>query len=228
MSGFSFKYLLIGLAMLATAGLAIALAPHEKIAVLGPKVDLETMIPKQFGVWKMDESIAPIMASPEQQAIINRIYNQTLSRTYVNGRGDRIMLAIAYGGDQGKGMEVHRPEVCYPAQGFQILKSLQATLSTPNGPIPVKRLVAEQGPRIEPITYWITLGDEVPEGGIRWKLTQIKYGLTGKIPDGLLFRVSSIQDDDRAAYATQGTFINDLLNAMPARDRVKLAGIVRH
>jgi EpsI family protein len=214
--------------MLATAGLAVALAPNEKIAARGPRINLESMIPKQFGQWKMDETIAPIMPNPEQQAIINRIYNQTLSRTYANSHGQHIMLSIAYGGDQSKGMEVHRPEVCYPAQGFQIVKANQTTLSTPNGLIPVKHLVAEQGPRIEPITYWITLGDEVPEGGIKWKLTLLKYGLTGKIPDGLLFRVSSIQADDQLAYAEQTIFINDLLNALPARDRAKLAGIVRH
>jgi EpsI family protein len=228
MAGFSLKHLLIGLAMLATAGLAVALAPHERIAARGPRINLETMIPKQFGQWKLDETIAPIIPNPEQQAIIDKIYNQTLSRTYINSQGERIMLAIAYGGDQSKGMEVHRPEVCYPAQGFQILSANQGTLNTPNGVIPVKHLVAEQGPRIEPITYWITLGDEVPAGGIRLKLTQLKYGLTGKIPDGLLFRVSSIEADDKAAYAAQSAFINDLLNALPARDRVRLAGIVRH
>ncbi len=221
------KHLFIGLAMLASAGLAVALTPHERIADHGPKINLETMIPKQFGDWKMDETIVPIQVSPDVKAALDRIYNQTLSRTYFNRHGDHIMLSIAYGSDQSYGMQVHRPEVCYPAQGFQILKISPGTLNTINGTIPVKRLIAQQGERVEPITYWITLGDEVPDGGIRWRLLQIKYGLTGRIPDGLLFRVSSIDTDDSEAYAAQGAFISDLLNALPSKARVKLAGVLK-
>ena len=75
------------------------------------------------------------------------------------------MLSIAYGGDQSDTMAVHKPEVCYPAQGFQILKNATASFSTGDGNIPVKRLVATQGPRIEPITYWTTVGDTVAVSG---------------------------------------------------------------
>lgn len=227
MSGFSIRYLLIGLALLATAGLSLALTPKEKISEQGPKFDLQTMIPKQFGKWQLDEMIVPITPDPEQKALLNKLYSQMLSRTYYNDKGERIMLSISYGGDQSRGLAVHKPEVCYPSQGFRLEKNVPGTLQTPNGTIPVKHLVAVLGSRIEPITYWITLGDEIPDNGIKWRLAQLKYGLTGKIPDGLLFRVSSIQADDNAAYADQAAFINDLLNALPVKDRVKLAGVLR-
>ena len=39
-------------------------------------------------------------AHTEQAALISKIYNQTLTRTYVNLRNERIMLSIAYGGDR--------------------------------------------------------------------------------------------------------------------------------
>lgn len=222
------KYLLIGLAMLAAAGMAIALTPRDRIADHGPKLDLEAMIPKHFGNWQMDETVVPIMPDPGQQALLNKIYSQVLSRTYISGTGSQIMLAIAYGGDQSDAMQVHQPEICYPAQGFQIYRIFWDKLKTINGQlIPVKRLVAVQGPRNEPITYWITLGKEVPDGSLRWKLAQLKYGLTGKIPDGLLFRVSSISPDDSAAFALENRFINDLLAALPSSARAKLAGVAQ-
>jgi hypothetical protein len=44
----SLKHLLTGLSMLAAAGLAIAITPTSKIADQGPKLNLETMLPKQF------------------------------------------------------------------------------------------------------------------------------------------------------------------------------------
>lgn len=228
MHAFSFKHLIIGLCMLAAAGLALALKPTHKIADGGPKVDLEMLIPKQFGDWKIDETIAPLIADPELQARLNKIYNQTLSRTYVNSRNERVMLSIAYGGDQSDNMAVHKPEVCYPAQGFVLLKSPAISdFSTGVGVIPVKRLVAAQGPRIEPITYWTTVGDAVEVSGLKWKLQQLKYGLTGKIPDGLLFRVSSIQrseSDDSKAYQIQDDFTREMLKAMSPQQRVRIIG----
>lgn len=220
----SFKHLIIGLCMFAAAGMALALKPVHKIADAGPKIDLDVLIPKTFGDWKIDETITPLIANPEQEAVINKIYNQTLTRTYLNTAGDHIMLSIAYGGDQSDSMAVHKPEVCYPAQGFQILKNATGTFSTGAGSIPVRRLVATQGQRIEPITYWMTVGDTVAVSGLKWKIQQLKYGLTGKIPDGLLFRISSIQADDAQAYQTQDAFARDLLQAMSPSGRERIIG----
>ncbi len=220
----SFKHFVIGLCMLGAAGMALALKPTHKVADAGPKIDLETLIPKHFGDWTIDETIVPLIANPEQQAIINKIYNQTLTRTYVNSRDERVMLSIAYGGDQSDDMAVHKPEVCYPAQGFQILKNTTETFSTGTGDIPVKRLLAIQGQRIEPITYWTTVGDTVAVTDMKWKFNKIKYGLTGKIPDGLLFRISTLQADDKAAYQIQDGFSRELLKALSPDGKKRIIG----
>ena len=220
----SFRHLIIGLCMFAAAGMAIALKPTVKVMDSEPRLDLETLIPKQFGDWKYDETVMPLIANPEQEATIKRIYNQTLTRTYINSHGERIMLSIAYGGDQSDSMAVHKPEVCYPAQGFQILKNRNDVFPVGKGEIPVKRLVATQGARIEPITYWTTVGDTVAINKLQWKLDQLKYGLTGKIPDGLLFRISSIQADDAAAYRVQDEFSRDLLSALTPEGRERIIG----
>lgn len=221
----SFKHLIIGLCMFAAAGMALALKPTTKVADSGSKIDLETLIPKTFGDWKMDATITPLIANPEQEALINKIYSQTLTRTYVNAAGERVMLSIAYGGDQSDNMALHKPEVCYPAQGFQILKNPTiSSFATEEGSISVKRLVATQGQRIEPITYWTTVGDKVAVSAVKWKLQQVKYGLTGKIPDGLLFRISSIQADETKAYQTQDAFTRDLLKAMSPSGRERIIG----
>ena len=134
------------------------------------------------------------------------------------------MLSIAYGGDQSDAMQLHKPEVCYPAQGFQIIKQEKGGLDIKDDVIPVKRLLAVQGNRIEPITYWTTVGDEVAVDGWKWKLAQMKYALSGTIPDGLIFRVSSIQPDESAAFELQTRFVVDLLNALDAPGRIRLVG----
>ncbi len=220
----SVKHFIIGLLMLTGAGMALALKPTHRVADTAPKINLETMIPKQFGDWKLDETIVPLIANPEQQALLKKIYNQILTRTYVNPKGERIMLSIAYGGDQSDDMQVHKPEICYPAQGFQILKNDTDTFINGTQSIPVKRLVATQGQRIEPITYWRTVGDAVEVNGVWWKLQRMKYGLTGKIPDGLLFRISSIEADESKAYKIQDAFTRDLLKAMSPSGRERIIG----
>lgn len=214
LSLFNPKHLIIGLAMLLAAGLAVALTPKTKIADQGPRIDLEAMIPKQFGDWRVDESIIPVQVSPDVQAKLDKIYNQTLSRTYINSRGERIMLSIAYGSDQSDNMSVHKPDVCYPAQGFEILSQKKGTLGIESRTIPVKRLVARQNARVEPITYWITVGDHVVTGGLDRKLAQMRFSLTGSIPDGLLFRISNIDSDAARAWLLHDRFAADLYDAV--------------
>lgn len=224
MKGFSNRHGFVGLAMVFAAMLAFGLTPREMLAEKGPKVDLETMIPQEFGDWKVDRSALPLMANPELDTQLNKIYNQILSRTYINSHDEQIMLSIAYGGDQRDSMQVHKPEVCYPAQGFQILRQIDGDLDTGFGKIPVRRLVASQGTRIEPITYWVIIGELVAVSGSQWKLEQMKYGLSGKIPDGLLFRISSVQSDTAMGYKTQQDFIRELMNVLSPSERQRLIG----
>lgn len=216
---------LIALLMIAAAGLAVIFKPQARLADSGPKVVLETLIPRQFGNWAIDDSIIPIEPAPDTQAKLEKIYNQTLSRAYIDREGRSIMLSIAYGGDQSsKTMQVHRPEICYAAQGFQIHETRKDQIDTLRGILPVKRVLAIQGARIEPITYWLTIGDKAAIPGLRQRLIQISYGLSGQVPDGMLVRVSSIDPDPTAAYAAQGTFVRDLLAALPSEARARIAG----
>lgn len=195
--------------------MAYALTPRTLVADLGPRVNLDSMIPKRIGAWTFDENFAPLRTDPETAAKLDSLYSQLLSRTYVNAQGQRVLLLIAYGGNQSDSMQAHKPEVCYPSLGFELLKQSEGSLETGFGPIPVRRLVAVMGPRVEPVTYWITIGDRVATGASIWKLEQIKYGLTGKIPDGLLFRLSSFRTDDASAYRLHEAFTQDLLKALP-------------
>jgi EpsI family protein len=215
--------LVLGMAMAGTSALTGALTPTEKMGV-HERFRLDAMIPASFSGWTVDETMVPLKPNPEQQGVLEKIYDQTLSRTYVNGRGERVMLSIAYGGDQSKALQLHLPEVCYAAQGFQMVKASDGKLATRFGSLPVKRLVARQNERNEPITYWITIGDTAVMSGIEQKIQRLAYGLSGKIPDGMLVRVSTIQASDADAYRVQDRFVNQMLDVMAARDRARLLG----
>lgn len=210
--------------MLAAAGLAVAIRPTHKIADMGPPIKLETMIPKAFGEWREEPQNQTLIVDPQQKEMIDRIYTETLSRTYINANGYRIMLSIAYGKDQSEATQLHHPSVCYPAQGFVLQKAFRGNINVHDLTIPVARMTTQLGARHEPVTYWITVGDKVVLGGIEKKLAEMRYGLVGQIPDGLLFRVSSIDSDDEHAFWSQAEFVSDLLIASTEDTKKKLAG----
>ena len=216
--------LVLLIAMLAAAGLTIAATPYQRMADVGPKVDLDTMVPETFGEWTIDNTIVPVLVAPEVQQKLDKIYNQTLARTYVNRSGERVMLSIAYGGDQSDAMRAHRPEVCYTAQGFHIARTALDQLVTEYGVLPVKRLVAIAGRRNEPITYWMVVGEHIAHDSLSQKLAQLRYGLTGTIPDGILVRVSTIDRNNDRAFEIQDRFVKGLLDVMPSNQRLRLSG----
>ena len=218
--------LLVAVLMSSAAAVAMVMTPTKKVADNLPKLDLEVVMPKEFGEWKMDERAAGGVVNPQQTELLGRLYSQILSRTYYNSQGYRIMLSIAYGEDQRDGNQLHYPEVCYPAQGFQVTSNRKGLLSTPAGNIPVRRLetnLSQQ--RYEPIIYWTTVGATALTGGIEKKLAEMRYGLKGEIPDGLLFRVSSIDRNSEQAFDIQQSFVEQLLPNIPNEARPRIAGI---
>jgi EpsI family protein len=206
--------------------LAWAWKPTHFIADHKPPVDLETLIPKAFGEWAIDPTIVPLLPAPDLEKVIAETYDQVLARTYRNAHGDRIMLAIAYGRNQNEGMNTHRPEICYPAQGLPIVAGSSTVAEMPfqGKPVKLTKLVAASSARIEPITYWLIVGDEITTYGRGHKLVTLEYGLRGQIPDGMLVRISSIDPEATHGFAQHAIFINQMLDAMTPAARLAVLG----
>lgn len=218
------KALVALLLMVAALAAAQAWRPTARLADTRPKVNLETLFPKSFGDWTVDERMPVQLVSPDTQAMLNKIYNQTLSRTYVNRQGDRIMLSVAYGGDQSDATRAHRPEVCYPAQGFQIDASRDNLLDLAGHKLRVRQLVSRLGGRVEPITYWITVGERITLSGTEQKLAQLSYSTRGVVPDGMLVRVSSIDPVSSKAYVLHQAFLSALAPAISVPLQAQVIG----
>lgn len=214
--------LLMGVAALT----AWQLTPTQRMATLHGELSLENQVPKQFGDWSMDVSAVGGVVNPQQEELLKQLYSQILTRTYVNRRGERVMLSIAYGNDQRDGLQLHYPEICYPAQGFKLESNRKVDLQLAGVTIPARRLETVFGnQRYEPVTYWTVIGETAVRGGTDKKIAEMRYGFRGLIPDGLLFRVSSIERDTAAAFALQDQFATALLSALPNGVRGRLAGV---
>ena len=211
------------MAMAAVAG--ETLRPTNRLSETKTPIVLEKQVPEAFGEWRLDTSIRPVLPDPGLQAMLDVLYSQTLARTYVNAKGQRVMLSIAYGSDQSnEATAVHRPEFCYSAQGFRVRPVGTDTLNVGQTRIPVARVLAQLGQRSEPITYWVTLDESATLPGVGRKLAQIRYGLRGQIPDGMLVRVSSISTSETEAFELQKGFLDQMYQAVPAKVRGRYFG----
>jgi len=211
---------LMGGALLAT----VALRPQKMLADVAPAIVLESSVPAAFGDWRIDPDMVAMVPSSVQQEKIKAIYSQTLSRTYINSRGQRVMLAIAYGSNQTQQLRAHRQEVCYTAQGFQVGGLRSDNLVLGGVLVPVTRMVAVNGARNEPVTYWFTMGSSVVRSYLDRQLVQLRYALSDFIPDGYLLRVSSIDKDNQAAFALQNEFVDALVRRLDPAVRARLLG----
>lgn len=221
----SAKSIILLALMLLSAALGAALRPHISMADERPPIDLAAMVPTTFADWHELQSSSGQIVNPQQQEKLNSLYSQLLTRTYVNTLGQRIMLSIAYGRDQRSYMAVHYPEACYPAQGFRLITNKVASFSNSTESFSVRQLETALGEqRFEPVTYWTTIGDYGSLGGFAKRLVELQYGMEGKIPDGLIFRVSSIGKDSAIQFALQQVFISTLLKSISPDQRALLTG----
>ncbi|MFG6487514.1 exosortase-associated protein EpsI, B-type [Roseateles sp. BYS78W] len=209
-----------------SAVVAWQLTPTQRLSAVHGDFNLDTAVPKAFGDWQLDTTAVGGIVNPQQEELLKRLYSQILTRTYVNSQGQRVMLSIAYGNDQRDGLQLHYPEICYPAQGFRLASNRKVDLQLAGLVIPARRLETVLGEqRYEPVTYWTVIGETAVRGGTDKKIAEMRYGFRGVIPDGLLFRVSSIDRDTAAAYALQDQFSTELLTAVPVAVRGRIAGV---
>jgi len=198
--------------MMVVAGIGTAATPSRRLVDEIPPLNLEEDIPQRLGDWVIDRAIAPILPAPDVQERLNRLYNSILTRTYTRPiTTDRLMLVIAYGADQADRTTLaHLPEACYSSQGFQISGKRIAKLGLGAREFDVVQLETRRGSRMEPVTYWTTVGTEavVNEAARRW--ARARYSMRGLIPDGMLVRVSTLDPNAARAFELHAGFISAL------------------
>jgi EpsI family protein len=206
----------LALLWLITGLAAVALTPRAMLSELRPMPDLHLLLPSQVGEWHKEDISDNRYVSVEATRESNGAYDQLLQRTYVDPAGHRIMLVMAYGSRQlGSAYQVHRPEACYQASGFLLLQSSDAVIAVQGEPLAVRQFYAQQNSRQEAVTYWMTIGQHATMPGLARKFEQLKSGLSGQVPDGMLVRISSLEQESEAGFRRHRAFVNDLQRVLP-------------
>jgi EpsI family protein len=220
--------LFAALAILGSAFLAEALRPRELMASASAIPNLEKVIPAKFGQWTLVPNVGLVTPDPGGfvQDASTKIYSQEVGRGYTDRAGNLVMLLVAYGPVQDYRLKAHLPEVCYGAAGFRVTEKTLSSVSYREraAPLALSRVTAMKEGRFEPVTYWIRIGNDIVTGVFDRQMVRMKYGLRGLIPDGALFRVSTVGISEDAAYQLQAQFIHDLINAIGSENQKFFVG----
>lgn len=218
--------LLIGAGCLLAAASAEAMRPRDRVSLLGGR-KLASIIPTGFGPWRERQSEGLITPQSEN-SLAARLYTQTVGRFYERPDGALVMMLIAYGDTQSDSLQLHRPEVCYPAFGFAIETNRDAAYPiAPGVEIPGRNLTATSPGRNEHISYWTRIGEYLPTTNGEQRTAKLRQAVAGIIPDGVLVRISSVADDVDAAFALNAQFAADFVRAVAPAARPALITSVK-
>ena len=213
--------LLIGGVGLLCAGGSVAVAQNTTVDRL-PAHALEDALPQTLGNWRAMPAAAVVM--PPEGSLTDRLYSNVMVRAYQDGRNE-VTLLLAYGALQSGGMQMHRPELCYPAAGFAIDSSRRVDLPLGNGrTIAAKLLDTRSSVRKEQVLYWTRIGREFPTSRIDQRWTVLRENFAGRIPDGMLVRTSVVADNAEQALPILDSFVSDMTHSVKAPARKLLFG----
>ena len=174
-----------------------------------PNAKIDPLFPLKVGDWQYETSNGLVMPPADQ--LRDHLYNAILTRFYASPTELPVMMLVAYNGTQDGMLQVHRPEVCYPASGYELLNEKMIPLDAGGGlTVPGHFISARSTSRHEQLIYWTRIGNDFP---VRWWAQHwavAKENLKGRVPDGVLVRFSTSAPDDRTAIATLQRFIPKL------------------
>lgn len=220
--GLDRRAFLIGGGMLAAAGSAAARIPEPNSPSIAQK-RFEAMMPETVGQWRYHQSSGLVL--PPEDALSDRLYDNLVTRVYTDRSGTAMMLLIAYKNFQNGVLQLHRPEICYPAGGYQLSPTLPVEIAVGGGrTMPANSFSATGNERDEQVLYWTRIGERFPVRWMEQRLAVFRANLVGINPDGMLARVSMVNDDMAFSKPKMEQFVAALRLASPPPLRQVLFG----
>lgn len=220
--------LIIGGACLVGAAAGYGAKPRHKVNLLKEGVALEDIVPTTFGTWQSQDVGDPV-ALNNPESLSAKLYSQLVTRIYTDtASSSQIMMLLAYGSNQTDDLQLHRPEVCYPAFGYALMRNEPAQMVvTPAVRLPARRILAQSPERKEAIIYWTRMGELLPSSGTSQRMDRLRIAMKGIVPDGILCRFSATPDPTTDAWAEIERFVPALVTAIAAKNRAVLIGTER-
>ena len=203
------RHFVIGGALLATSGVAFARQPKVHKQPIKTET-FENWVPKKFGGWSMAGASGVVLPPPD--ALSDRLYDNLVTRVYTAPQAN-VMVLVAYNNRQDGILQVHRPEVCYPVGGYILTETQPLSISAIGKSVPSNFFTATGPDRVEQVLYFTRLGGAYPRSWAEQRLAVVGENLAGRIPDGIMLRVSVLARERAPAVSMLQTFIGEFVAA---------------
>lgn len=215
--------ILFGLACVAAFGGAAAARPREERRWFKGD-DIGVVIPAAVPGWVTTPDMEVVMPRTEG-SLASRLYASTAARVFVSeDERHQVALLLAYGATQSDGLQLHRPEACYPAVGYTIVDRRMGAIELGGRRIPTVELTATFGERVEDIVYFTRLGDAFPQTSQDQQRDRFQAALAGYIGDGVLVRASAPRIDGVPQFDALRSFMVAMFGAVKPALRPVLTG----
>lgn len=205
------RSILVGTGLAAAGAVSYLVAP-KAVAKPIEKPTFNSAIPDRIGGWTSRKS-QQIVLPPQDDS--NQLYENQETRVYEGAGLPAIMLLIAYSSIQQNDVQVHRPEVCYPASGFPVISTEPTQISYRGREFGGRELLADRGGLHERIIYWIRVGGTFPTSWREQRVNMALANLSGSVPDGVLFRISAIEEPGKSTSVLLRKFVAAFLDEVP-------------
>jgi len=172
-------------------------------------------IPYSLDGWHGDEaSFDPVYGSDPAES--------SLLRVYAKDGNPPVIVYVGFYGDLAAILDVHTPELCYPAQGWKISPVRQLRAGSFRGAlIPAKEIVADKFGAKRLVMWWYVSGSKPIETRIRYVYAMLVLSaLTGRT-DGSMVRFETPLNEggegagEARIQEFRASFVSSLEKALP-------------
>jgi EpsI family protein len=133
-----------------------------------------------------------------------------------------VILYVGFFRDLAAILEVHTPELCYPAQGWEVLSLGQSVTGTFRGMrVPAMQIVVDKNGERRLVVWWYSTRSRPFESRIRYVYAMLAMSMFTGRTEGSMIRLETPLDGDGEAAARARTsefqrrFLVELDKALP-------------
>jgi EpsI family protein len=172
-------------------------------------------LPYQVGEWSgSDAKFDPVYGVDPADSSFLRVYRRRTNPP--------VIAYVGFFADLTTILDIHTPELCYPAQGWTIVSAGDSQVANFRGyRIRAKEIVADKNGERRLIVWWYNAGSSPIETRIRYVYAMLAMSTVTGRTDGSMIRLETLVDSagqaaaERTIDAFQKGFIPELSKVLP-------------
>src|SRR6185437_4007954 len=146
-------------------------------------------VPYQFAGWTgQDGRFDPVYGTDPADTSLLRVYRR--------GSNPPVIAYVGFYSSLATIMEVHTPEICYPAQGWAILSGGRSNAGMYRGePIPAREIVVDKTGDRRLVMWWYNAGARPFESRLRYIYSMLALSTVTGRTDGSMVRLETLVPD---------------------------------